>query len=376
MTKSSPFNPIDAEVLDWQELCERCLGNLDLVARVLGKFEQRLPAELAELERAVEVGDAAKIALVAHRIKGNSSNVSAAGLQQAAAEIEDLGRAGRVAEIPARVRNVRQEWQRYIDRRARRAIGRCRRQRPRTVLLHGACPGGRLVRILIADDDDVAAEVLEHALAQFGYQVTVARNGREALDLVRSGQFRIVVSDWEMPVMTGVELCQEIRRRSASGYVYVILLTSRHGTQSVVDGMNAGADDFVNKPFQPQELVVRIRAGERILSLESRELIIFSMAKLAESRDSDTGTHLERMREYCRLIAEHLAQQPKFRNEVDGDYVQLIYMTSPLHDIGKVGIPDRILLKPGKLTSDEFEIMKQHAEIGARTLGRRGRRAS
>jgi putative two-component system response regulator len=224
------------------------------------------------------------------------------------------------------------------------------------------------VKILIIDDDDVALEVLEHALSQFGYQVTVARNGREGLDLVRSGQFRMVVSDWEMPKMTGIELCREIRRRSASGYVYVILLTSRHGTQSVVDGMNAGADDFVSKPFQPQELVVRIRAGERILSLESRELIIFSMAKLAESRDPETGKHLERMREYCRVIAEHLSQQAKYREEVDGDYVQLIYMTSPLHDIGKVGIPDNILLKAGKLTSEEFEIMKKHAEIGAQTL--------
>jgi len=224
------------------------------------------------------------------------------------------------------------------------------------------------MKILIADDDDVALEILEHALAQFGYEVTVAHDGREALDLVRSGQFRLVVSDWEMPKLTGVELCQEIRRRSASGYVYVILLTSRHGTQSVVDGMNSGADDFVNKPFQPQELVVRIRAGERILAMESRELIIFSMAKLAESRDPETGAHLERMREYCRVIAEHLSRQAKFRELVDGDYVQLIYMTSPLHDIGKVGIPDQILLKAGRLSGEEFEIMKRHAEIGARTL--------
>ncbi len=224
------------------------------------------------------------------------------------------------------------------------------------------------MKILIVDDDDVALEILENALTHFGYQVTVAHDGREALDLVRSGQFRMVVSDWLMPKMTGVELCQEIRKRWTSGYVYVILLTSRHGTQNVVDGMNAGADDFVNKPFQPQELVVRIRAGERILALESRELIIFSMAKLAESRDPETGAHLERIREYCRVIAEHMSRQAKFREQVDGDYVQLIYMTSPLHDIGKVGIPDRILLKPGKLTAEEFEIMKQHAEIGARTL--------
>lgn len=224
------------------------------------------------------------------------------------------------------------------------------------------------MKILIADDDDVAVEILEYALERFGYQVTVARNGREALELVRSGQFRMVVSDWEMPEMTGVELCREIRRRSASGYVYVILLTSRHGTQSVVDGLNSGADDFVSKPFQPQELVVRIRAGERILAMESRELIIFGMANLAESRDPETGAHLDRMREYCRVIAEHLSRQAKFREQVDGEFVQLIYMTSPLHDIGKVGIPDRILLKAGALTREEFEIMKKHAEIGARTL--------
>ena len=113
---------------------------------------------------------------------------------------------------------------------------------------------------------------------------------------------------------------------------------------------------------------MRIRAGERILALESRELIIFSMAKLAESRDPETGAIWSGSREYCRVITEHLSQQEKFRDQVDGDFVQVMFMTSPLHDIGKVGIPDRILLKPGKLSSEEFEIMKTHAEIGARTL--------
>jgi putative two-component system response regulator len=224
------------------------------------------------------------------------------------------------------------------------------------------------VNILIVDDDDIATEILEHALARFGYQVTVAYNGFEALELVRSGQFRMVISDWVMPKMSGIELCREIRQRSPGGYVYIILLTSRRGIQNVVDGMNAGADDFINKPFEVQELIVRIRAGERILALESRELIIFSMAKLAESRDPETGAHLERIREYCRVLAEHLSQEDKFRDQVDGDFVQVMYMTSPLHDIGKVGIPDRILLKAGKLTSEEFEIMKMHPEIGARTL--------
>ena len=224
------------------------------------------------------------------------------------------------------------------------------------------------MRILIVDDDEFTAEMLQFSLEEFGYEVTVAGNGREALELIRSGLYHLVVSDWEMPEMTGVELCREVRRRYASGYVYIILLTARRGTDNIVDGLNAGADDFISKPFHPQELCVRLRAGERILTIESRDVTIFSLAKLAESRDSDTGAHLERMREYCRVLAEDLAGQEKFSDEVDGDYVQLIFMTSPLHDIGKVGIPDSVLLKNGPLSREEFEIMKQHTVIGSQTL--------
>ncbi len=102
------------EVLDLQGLCERCMGNLDLVERVLDKFDKRLPDELAELERVIELGDAANTALVAHRIKGNSSNVSASGLQQAAADIEDLSRLGRMADTQVPLRNLHEQWQRYV----------------------------------------------------------------------------------------------------------------------------------------------------------------------------------------------------------------------------------------------------------------------
>jgi putative two-component system response regulator len=224
------------------------------------------------------------------------------------------------------------------------------------------------VHVLIVEDDDIAADVLENALIHFGYQVTKARNGVEALELVRSSLYRLIISDWEMPEISGVELCRRIRQHHSGGYVYIILLTARRGTQHVVEGLNAGADDFITKPFEPQELLVRLRAGERILSLESRELIIFSLAKLAESRDPDTGAHLERMREYCRVIAEQLSLEKTFSDQIDGNYIQLIYLTSPLHDIGKVGIPDRVLLKPGKFTPEEFEVMKQHTLIGFQTL--------
>jgi len=224
------------------------------------------------------------------------------------------------------------------------------------------------VHVLVVEDDELSAEILENALREFGYEVTYAGNGREALELIRTGRYRLMVSDWEMPEMTGVELCRQIRERHTIGYVYVILLTSHGGTQKIVEGLSAGADDFVTKPFQPEELRVRLRAGERVLSLESRDLTIFALAKLAESRDPETGAHLERIREYCRIIAEQLSTRQEFRDRVDGEYVQLIRLTSPLHDIGKVGIPDRVLLKPGRLTEQEFEIMKRHTVIGGDTL--------
>jgi putative two-component system response regulator len=225
------------------------------------------------------------------------------------------------------------------------------------------------MHVLVVDDDPTSVEILAEHLTQFGYDVASATNGREAFDLIRSGRFRIVISDWQMPEMDGLELCREVRKRGAYGYVYFILLTSASGVDNLVAGFQAGADDFLTKPFQPQELWMRIRTGERVLALEGRDLVIFAMAKLTESRDQETGAHLERMREYSRLLAEELSTWPKYQKDIDGDYVQLLYLTCPLHDIGKVAIPDAILLKPGKLTAEEFEVMKQHTLIGSDTLG-------
>lgn len=224
------------------------------------------------------------------------------------------------------------------------------------------------MRVLVVDDDPVCLNLLDEVLRAMGFDVVLATDGREAFELICKGDFRVVLSDWNMPEMSGVELCQRVRARPLSAYVYFILLTGLDRAQNLVPGLRAGADDFISKPFNSNELSVRLRAAERIVSLESRDLIIFSLAKLAESRDPETGAHLERMREYCRLLAEHLSTKEKFRNLIDADYVRTIFMTSPLHDIGKVGIPDHVLLKPGKLTPDEFEIMKLHTVIGAQTL--------
>jgi putative two-component system response regulator len=224
------------------------------------------------------------------------------------------------------------------------------------------------VKILIVDDDPLLLQVLEHAVVRLGHEVTSANSGAEALKLMRSGSYRMVICDWEMPEIDGPELCRRIRQRYCSKYVYIIMLSVRCGTQNVVEGLNAGADEFISKPFDPQELSVRIRTGERILALESREVTIFSLAQLAESRDQETGAHVDRLREYCRVLAEHMSHQEKYSDVVDGDFVELLYMTSPLHDIGKVSVPDEILLKAGPLTEAEFNIMKQHSVAGSMTL--------
>jgi putative two-component system response regulator len=224
------------------------------------------------------------------------------------------------------------------------------------------------MRVLVVEDDCISSEFLSSTLRLFGYAVTTASNGREALELLRSGQFRIVVSDWEMPEMNGDELCRQVRGRKWTGYVYIMLVTLFDGIDHVVEGLRAGADDFLSKPYHPEELRVRLRTAERILSLESRDVLLFAMAKLTESRDNDTGLHLDRIREYCRILAQELSNWPEYHEEIDGEYIQLLYLTSPLHDIGKVGIPDSVLLKPGPLTPEEFEVMKRHTTIGGETL--------
>ncbi len=224
------------------------------------------------------------------------------------------------------------------------------------------------MRIIVVDDDPSVALTMEGVLQGLGYEVAVASNGQEAIELLRCGDYRIVITDWEMPRINGLELCQWIRQRQLGSYIYILLLTGRDQKSDLIEGLSAGADDFITKPLEPNELQVRLRAAERIVGLESRDLVIFSLARLAESRDNDTGAHLERIREYSRALAEELSETEPYRDQVDADYVQVIYMTSPLHDIGKVGIPDRILLKPAALTKNEFEIMKQHVEIGRATL--------
>ncbi|HUQ72595.1 MAG TPA: HD domain-containing phosphohydrolase [Planctomycetaceae bacterium] len=224
------------------------------------------------------------------------------------------------------------------------------------------------MNILIADDDDVTREIALHQLLHLGHHVQTASDGEEAWDQIVGSDLDVAILDWDMPGWTGPELCRRIRESDREHYLYVMLLTARNRPEHVVQGLRSGADAFVTKPIGVEELTARIEVAERMLAMETRDVAIFALARLAESRDPETGQHLERVRTYARALAQEMADVKGLGDHVDGEFIRLIYATSPLHDIGKVGIPDAVLLKPGKLTPDEFTVMKRHAMIGAETL--------
>jgi putative two-component system response regulator len=225
------------------------------------------------------------------------------------------------------------------------------------------------MRILVVDDDEISVEPIAHALAQSGHEIVTARSGEEAVSILFSRSFRMVITDWMIPGMNGLELCRLIRSRNFRQYVFIIMLTQRNDTGDIIEGLKAGADEFLQKPIDPTELVLRVKIGERILSAEYHQVAVFALAKLAESRDPETGLHLDRIMEYSKILAVTLSRQQKFASILSCEDIENIYFTSILHDIGKVGIPDTILLKPGPLDAAEFEIMKTHTIIGGRTLG-------
>jgi len=224
------------------------------------------------------------------------------------------------------------------------------------------------MKILIVDDELVSRNKMDLLVRSLGHETLVASDGMEGWEIWKRDRPRMVITDWMMPRMDGIELCGKIREAEGSQYIYLIMVTSKEDVSDLVIGMDAGADDFITKPFVKEELAVRIRAGERISGFETRDIVIFSLARLAESRDLETGHHLERIRHYSKTLAIEISRSNDPPEEIDGLFVENIFLTSPLHDIGKIGIPDHILLKPGRLDDREFEVMKRHSRIGFDTL--------
>ena len=222
-------------------------------------------------------------------------------------------------------------------------------------------------KILVADDELISRTKLEHHVKRLGHEVISACNGKEALELWVKYRPDLVITDWIMPELTGIELVKEIKRLQGNHYTYVIMITSQSELKDLVAGMESGADDFLAKPFIKDELNVRIKAGERLINFGSRDTVIFSMASLAEARDTDTGNHLERIQNYSKLLAENIAKEAHLE-EVNITFVENILLTSPLHDIGKIAVPESVLLKPGRLNDQEFKIVQKHTTIGNKTL--------
>lgn len=237
----------------------------------------------------------------------------------------------------------------------------------------------RRFKILVVDDAPKNIQVVANLLGDTDYDISYATNGRRALELVEEDRFDLVLLDVMMPEMSGYEVCRTIKKDSFCDDLPVIFITAKTDEESLIEAFDAGAQDYVTKPFNAAELMARIRthlklkafedsqqvvidnalAELKVLNqeiIETQKEVIFTMGSIGETRSRETGLHVKRVAEYSRLLAK--------LSGLDDYEADLIAMASPMHDIGKVGIPDSILNKKGKLDEAEFEIMKTHVIIG------------
>jgi len=217
------------------------------------------------------------------------------------------------------------------------------------------------------EDEPTQRMVVSSQLEKSGFTVFEASNGSEGIDKWRDHpDIRVVITDLVMPVMDGFDVIQTIRREETR-YTYIIVLSGLEDRTSLVKALEYGADDYLTKPVYPDELNLRLKNAGRLIRLEGLDDLVFGMAELTGYRSGETGLHLRRVQEYCQILAEHLlAQQPELN--LSRAMVKDIVTASPLHDIGKVSIPDSILHKPGRLTPEEFEKIKPHSTIGGKLL--------
>lgn len=242
----------------------------------------------------------------------------------------------------------------------------------------------RNANILVVDDTVENLTLLTRMLKDCGYQARPVPNGRLALQAARTERPDLILLDITMPEMDGYEVCRILKKDPGLSTIPVLFISALTETPEKIKAFDAGGLDYITKPFQFEEVKARVETHLKLSKLQHnlegqvasqvKEIIalqmgmIFGLAKLAERRDTDTGKHLERIQILCRLFAEELHTMPTYSNHVTAAYCERIFHASPLHDVGKVGIPDNILLKPGKLHPEEFEIMKTHTTIGAETL--------
>ncbi|BAY90489.1 two-component system response regulator [Tolypothrix sp. LEGE 11397] len=217
-----------------------------------------------------------------------------------------------------------------------------------------------LPKILVVDDHAASRMTAVALLAMEGYEVIEADSGAMAVDIVKEKQPDLILLDVMMPGMDGFEVCQILKQNEHTRLIPVIFITALNDRRSRIRGIEVGADDFLTKPFDRLELIARVKSLVRQKhlneDLDHAEQVLFSVAMAIESRDPNTGDHCERLQKLGQAFGEYLnLTRNQIKDLMWGGY---------LHDIGKVGIPDAVLLKKGKLTAEEWEIMRQHVVIG------------
>ena len=215
-------------------------------------------------------------------------------------------------------------------------------------------------RILVVDDEPPIHTIMEYIFRSNNFIGLHARDGREALEMIQEEPPDLVIADIKMPVMDGLELCRRIKNNPETALLPVLLLTSYHAIPDKVKGFESGADEFLPKPFHNVELVARLRAMLHLKflrdHLESAEQVIFSLARAVEAKDAYTAGHIERVSALAVAMGKELG--------LEATQCAQLYRGGILHDIGKIGVPDSILNKPGKLTPEEFEQIKKHPAVG------------
>lgn len=246
-------------------------------------------------------------------------------------------------------------------------------------------------KVLIVDDEKLNVDLMEAFLLPYGYEILKAYNGDEALEIIFREEPDIVLLDIMMPGKDGFEVTKIVKNNPETIDIPVLLVTALSDRGAKIKGIEVGADDFISKPIDKSLLVTRVKSllkvrAYNLLQKEYRETLeervnelskhlkeaydklkrayqdtIYRLSLAAEYKDENTYNHIRRVGYMSREIAKELG--------LDEYHQELILLTAPMHDVGKIGIPDEILFKPGRLTKDEFEIMKQHTIIGAKILG-------
>lgn len=246
--------------------------------------------------------------------------------------------------------------------------------------------------ILVVDDtpDNIS---LISSLLKTMYKIKVATNGEKAIQVAREQKPDLILLDVMMPIMDGYDACKKMKSDPELKDIPVIFLTAKSKVEEEEMGLELGAVDYIIKPISPPILMARIKT--HLLLKEARDFLIdknqyleeevkrrvreivtiqessiIAMASLAETRDNETGRHIQRTQHYVRELAVYLSRLDKFKDVLTEETIDLLAKSAPLHDIGKVGIPDNILLKPDHLTQEEFDLMKTHTQLGVQAIAR------